>query len=217
MLRSEAIGQIKRGLGFVTATLTLGESIDDIIIKELQNAQRIFEQGKTLPWFLEEVATIPFVSGTGTYVLPADFIRERDDDPLYYVDSATSRPVFIPKGDWAVLAKAWQGVDDDTPLAYATTPGNQFQVFPTPDFSGDFLLKYYKHDVVLDAEMENLWLEHAPEALIGKAGWIIAGNRGNAQAQGVFKAQFTDAWDALFREVVARDTESYRYRMGGQL
>src|SRR3982751_3369172 len=90
MLRSEAIGIIKRGLGF-------RQTQDAAIVAALQQAQRDLEHGKTLPnWMLEVDSPIAVTANVSTVATPSLFLRLHEEYQPYYLD-ANGQRVYLPR------------------------------------------------------------------------------------------------------------------------
>src|SRR5688572_12731232 len=96
MTRDEAVALIAFRLGDRT-------DLNDRIIAEMRLAQTELELGPTLPWFLlTEMATATLYEGDDTMALPADFLREVDEDEsalwFYKVDADSDYQwVEVPK------------------------------------------------------------------------------------------------------------------------
>lgn len=208
MMRSEAIVRIQDGLGFSTRQ-------ESKIILRLQEAQRELEKGKTLPRFLvEEGAAFTLLSGASTVALPTDFLRMDDvnpphlvDEPTYYIDI---------KRDYKETLIANYEEDSGRPrVAYI---GNNFLHFITvADTNYVFSWNYYKAADILSSEIENAWLEHAPEWLIGEAGWRMAMDVRDKDAISIFEAMRKTARAAIFGEIIASDEASGPLMMGANL
>ena len=212
MDRDSAVSRVKRNLAFKTGT-----SLDTDIIEALQDAQVELEKGTTLPWFLEsEVSSISTVDGEERVKLPGDFIREWEDDPLWYyngdADEAADKWTPLAKDDLEELRRIYPG--EGAPEAYQLDI-KYFRIFPTPDDEYTLKMIYYKHDTVLTSNVENLWLEHFPWLLIGKAGVTIAAALRDKDAVGVFAVLEQDNYTAMVNDTEARRHASRRYIMGG--
>jgi len=163
MLRSEAITIIKRGLGF-------RQTQDAAIISALKQVQRDLELGQTLPnWLLVFDVEIPVVAGTGAYVLPPGFIRLHDDYPPYFYDTYDT---------YVELSRR----RSDEPITtaemrhYVLLDKTRIEFNPVPKVAGIVYLTYYKAALPLDSDIENAWLKHAPNYMIGLAGLAVAGD-----------------------------------------
>jgi hypothetical protein len=177
MLRSEAITEIKVGLGF-------RQTQDTTIIRALKEAQRILELGHTLPdWLIEYDSPITVTADDPEVTLPTRFIRFHDDYQLYYTNSDSAR-VFIPRRNYTEAYQAYvaSGEEDDSvdspSSSYPQVVVQQGQtaglLIPTPTVSFTAYLTYYKGAEVLDTDIENGWLANTPDVLIGIAGMRVA-------------------------------------------
>ncbi len=210
MLRDEAISRIQRRLGFRSDLVSA-------ITEAIQDAQMRAEDSPTLPWFLiTEVSSITTTIGEERVQLPSDFLREYEDDALYYFNAAATddadKWVELPKDDLDFLRRKYPG--SGAPKAY-TIAGDYFRIFPTPDAVYTLKSMYYQADLVLTDNVENLWLKHAPFMLINDAGNEIAADIGNKEAAAKFASGYQRALLALAGENEARKHENRRYVMGG--
>ena len=129
MTRDEAVTRIQRTLGFTTANTT---EIRDA----LQDSQVELERSAELPWFLlSEVASISTVKDEERILLPTDFLREWEDDALWYfngtADLDADKWVPLTKDDIQFL-RGHRPSTGPPPEAYAID-GLYFRIFPTPD------------------------------------------------------------------------------------
>ena len=210
MDRAAAVSRVQQKLAFRT-------DLETEIIEALQDAQVELEKETTLPWFLQsEVSSISTVDGEERIKLPSDFIREWEDDPLWYYNaSAAEDPdkwAPLAKDDLEELREAYPG--EGAPKAYQLDV-KYFRLFPTPD--GVYVLKmiYYKHDTTLATNVENLWLEHFPLLLISKAGLSVATSLRDKDAIGVFAVMEQQHYRSMVNDTEARRHASKRYIMGG--
>ena len=172
MNRTAAIAIIKRGLGF-------RQTQDSAIIAALMQVQRDLESGKSLPsWMLVFDAPIAVTTNVATATLPTGFLRFHEDYNPYYVNSSGG-VVSVPRRR-----------DDEATEAYpATAPasGSYPQVFvqrnkttielvPKPMVTFTMYLTYYKAGLLLDSDIENVWLANAANYIIGLAGVQVAGD-----------------------------------------
>ncbi len=210
MLRSAAVSRIQQTLGFRS-----DKSAE--IILALQDVQVQLEKGKTLPFFLKtEVQNRNTVSGEERVPIPTDFIREYDEDPLWYFNGSAADVEDV----WTSLAK------DDLQVLRDTYPGEgapkayhldhlYYRIFPTPDAAYNLKHIFYKNDMGLSSDIENLWLEHEPWLLIGMAGQMISGALSNDHAFALFQKWETEGRARMFGDTQARQHNSRRYIMGG--
>lgn len=206
MTRSEAILSIKRGLGF-------RQTQDTAILAALKEAQRNLELGKTLPpWLVEFDTPIPITNGSNVVTLPTGFIRLHDEYDLYYVNSSGAN-VFIPRKNYKEAYQAFvaSGGADDSPVNSSTSPYPRAFVIlnkvegiliPTPTVSFTAYLTYYKAATVLDSDIENAWLLHAPDYLIGLAGMTVAGNLRDKDALAEFTRRAKLGGSGLMGDII---------------
>lgn len=206
MLRSEAILNIKRGLGFRTTQ-------DTAIIAALQEAQRDLELGKTLPNFLIEFdAPIAVTSGVNSVTLPTGFIRLTDEYDMFYVNSSGAN-VTLPRKNFTEAQQAFVGSGEPDASAVIPAAGSYPEVFsvinkteailtPTPMVTFTAYLSYYKAAAVLSSDVENAWLLHAPNYLVGMAGMIVAGNLRDKDALAEFSRRAKMGGNSLLADVI---------------
>ena len=250
-MRSSAVSRIQRRLGF-------RKDLAAAILDELISAQEVFERGvpvpivasaymgrflagggSFLPWFLRsEVTSAVTCAGEERVSVPADFIREWDDDALYYFNpNPNPVPPYLP-GNWWPLEKNelsynrmrwgphWPSMtppfpqpppqpDFPGPRAYSLD-GFYFRIFPLPDQVYQLKLIYYAHDAPLDPvnDTENKWLKHAPYVLIGEAGYQMAATARDNDRMQYFEKMRDEALARAFVDTIAQDAEGRRYIMG---
>lgn len=211
MLRDDAVNRIKRRLLNRT-----GSGLDTSIVESLQDAQERLEQEEMLPWFLiSEVSSILTTSNEERIPLPSDFLREIDEDSLWYYDaSATNEDdqwTALAKDDTEALRKAYPG--SGSPKGYSLI-GDYFRIFPTPDAAYTLRMIYYEKATALTANIENDWLKHAAWWLIGEAGADIALSIGMSEAAQRFTEQAATSKRRVIIDTIARE-ESSRSRVKG--
>ena len=215
MTRDEAIALIQQQLGFRT-------DLESTIILNLKAAQLLLEKEPTKPWFLlSEDSYVRTTAAEQRLQLPSDFLQEAEEAVLRYVpdedddaDVDTSNEVELVKEDYDVLRVNYKSNVEGPPEAYALV-GEYFRLFPTPD--DDYLIRmiYYKQDTVLDTNVENAWLKHAPYVLMGKAGWQIASALRDSFAQTTFSKWEAQGRVILFSQNEARAHVNRSYQVGG--
>jgi hypothetical protein len=205
MIRSTAVSIIKRGLGF-------RQTQDSAIIAALQQAQRDVELGQTLPnWLLAFDQPITVISGAPTASLPTGFIRFHDDYPVYYLSGVSQ--IFLSKRNPTEAYQAYVASgspDDDSLILTAGTYPRVFtqrnkttvQFYPTPMLNLTVYATFYKAAVTLDADVENAWLQYAPNYLIGLAGVMVAGDLRDKGAEQKFNTMAQIGHKALIGDIV---------------
>lgn len=199
MLRSEAIADIQRTLGYRS------DKHDEIVLT-LKKAQNQLETGLTPPWFLEEEEPLATVGGQPRVALPDDFWVERDPGP--HIGGS----FLIKRGEReAILAHGKSS--GSQPSIYTLQPAH-LKLYPIPDAAYTITFPYYKHDTVLDTDIENGWLKHAPLVLIGSAGVLLAADLRNATAMAKFSEQLQTGQELMYRQQGQHETANYRVVMG---
>jgi hypothetical protein len=212
VLRDAAVVRIQRGLGFRT------DQVDNIV-EALQEAQRLLERGRTLPYFLlEEDQDIAVVADERSVALPERFLREHPEERMHFYDSAGALR-FLEKMDFDYIHPSFVDEDSGQPTAYVLRK-NTLEIFPLPDADYTLVWSYYKGAESLATNLENAWLEEeygAPEVLIGRAGMIVAADLTNATAFAKFQAMFNEAFVGMIADGVQRDQENNPLYMNGRL
>ncbi len=210
MLRSKAVTRIQETLGFRTDQETG-------IIERLQEVQQIFERRAELPWFLlTEVSSISTTSGEERIPVPSDFLREWEEDPLWYFVAGTGSDADtwtqLEKDDLGTLRARFKV--PGPPKAYALDDIN-LRIFPEPDDIYTLKMIYFKTDQLLISDIENLWLTHLPYLMIGKAGAMLAGALRDTVAAQQFNVWQAEGFDLMRQDNEMRLHVNRRYVMGG--
>jgi hypothetical protein len=217
MTRDEAVAFIKFGLGNRTDT-----GLDTAIVDRMKQAQRLLEQGRSLPFFLKlEDQTFSLPSGSVDVPFPAGFLREVQDETFHYTNTqtASNNVIYLQKvdpreGNTEVFTTP---VDPGRPRAYAIMKAG-FRFFPMRDTTYSLLFSYYKTAGTLDSNVaDNAWLVNAPDVLIGRAGALIAEVIAHDRAKAAFDQQFMIAWQSAFAEGILREEENDPLMLGGRL
>lgn len=213
MTRDEAVAEIKRILGFRTGT-----THDSAIIQQLKTTQERLEREPELPYFLRtEVSSITTEASEERIALPSDFLMEWEEDALWHfntdADSDAETWTALYKDELAFLRKSLPG--EGKPQAYAFD-GSYFRLFPTPDAEYTIKMIYFGADTVLDTNVENKWLRHLSELLIGDAGAMMAAGMRDASAITVFANMKASGKAKLVTQQSALDGAGRRYVMGGE-
>lgn len=207
MKRDEAVLRIQRNLGF-------RKDLDAVIIDALQDSQEELEREPFLPWFLREddFTSLATTADVEKVALPAGFLREVEDDGLYYYDTTEATYTSLGKEDIEFLRRVLPGTG--APQAYWLSKDSIF-IFPTPDAIYTLRLIYYKADTKLATNVENAWLKHAFDLVIGVAGQKVAAPIRDANAFNIFKEMEAKARARMLADSEAREHEHRRYIMGG--
>lgn len=206
MDRAAAVRRIQRGLGWRS-------NLEYDIIMSLQEAQRDLERGKSLPEFLlVEDATLTVTAGTGEIALPTNFLR-RSSHKLRYTLDNSDKPQFV---EWRNLNEAlaqWGGADSRSPQVVVLR-NSTLLFYPERDKPYTVTWSYYKKDAVLSTNIQNLWLQNAPELLIGLAGMSIAADAKNSNALATFTNMYKMARQTWFNEIVVQEMDDGPLIMG---
>ena len=212
MTRSEAIARVHLHLGFRS-------NLDTEIIDALQDAQVTLEEDEFLPWFLlVEVASISTVADEERVPTPADFIRESEETALWFYDAAADedeRWNELEKADIDTLRNVYQDKTGE-PEAYALDQ-RYFRIKPIPDAIYTLKLgSYYAQDTVLSSDVENNWLKHVPDLMIGRAGMKLASASRDQVAYQEFERMASRGMATLIKQNTAREMANRRLVMGGE-
>lgn len=210
MDRDTAVLRVADGLGFKTG-------MDARIVLRMQEAQRYLEQGKTLPWFLiEEDDTLTLAEGENSVALPEDFLRETDEGLMRYTPTGYTYPTYVKRRDFDDSMDAYSDVAPAGPKVYVVRKASLY-FFPSADRAYTLTWSYYKRGALLSAgDTENEWLEFAPEVLIAETGKRMARDLRDAGALQLFTDMYSEARDALYREMIVRELASGPSQMGGE-
>lgn len=210
MTRDEAVALIAGRLGGRTG-------IDAMIVNELKAAQTMLEGATVLPWFLIVGAIISVIASplSGRWNIsipfPADFLREVDGVLLEFEDPDVPDK-FVPIPKVTFDDQTWLGLEGKSE-AYAVF-GEYIYPRPAPDAGFRYWFQYHARAASLSTNIENVWLEHIPLLLVGKAGFAIASSLGNAAAAGLFAGDVTKAETDLRNINTAREEASLNRYMG---
>ena len=214
MTRDEAVTIIQQQLGFRT-------DLTSTIITTMKLAQVQLEVGPTLPWFLlSEKSHIFTLPEEERVPVPNEFIEEYEESALVYKpDDTTQEDVILGKRDLDTMFKKFSAINDPTitrePQFYAIR-GVYFILFPTPDAIYRIQMTYYRKGVVLDTNVENVWLKHIPYLLIGKTGNMLPAPIKTDKMQAQFSAWENEGRLTIFGKDESRThTGRDDYAMGG--
>lgn len=246
MLRSQAVSRVQRRLGF-------RQDLASAILDELMNAQEVFERGvpvpivasaymgrflagggSFLPWFLRtEVENAYTIANEERVPVPLDFIREWDDDALYYYNPAADPT--LGQNQWVPLVKdalnynrvkygalypVTTQINRDAisapPIRAYSLDGKYFRIFPTPTDVYQLKMIYYGNDTPLDPANDgtNKWLTYAPNVLIGEAGYNVAATARDNDRMTYFEKLRDESLARAYVDTIGQDAEGSRYIMG---
>jgi hypothetical protein len=215
MNRTVAVQRINEGLGFMAD----GNALEAKIILRLQEAQRDLEKGKTLPKFLlQEDQTLSFLSGDHTVALPDGFLRLDDEVLPHFTPSTSDLPTFLTKKSYmdAVVANILETNEAVAPSVFVLRR-TVIDFITTADQDYTLLWNYYKAADALTTDIENAWLENAPEWLIGEAGYRIAQSARDSDAMAIFEDIRKRGRAAIFAEDLLQDESGGPFVMGANL
>ena len=209
MTRDEAIAEIQWHLG------NRSDLFDQIVLA-LQRAQRQLELGRTLPWFLkEEDDTLSLSVGSADVAFTTGFLREEQDEAFHY--AGTNGIVYLEKVNLDIGNKRFSDTDSGRPRAYAIREAS-WKFWPERDTAYDLTYTFYKSAGALTSNVtDNAWLVNAPEALIGKAGGIVAAVIAHDRAKALFDEMFMIAFAEVIAENEMRERENKPLYIGGRL
>lgn len=147
--------------------------------RELGLIQQKLEGDPFLPWFLvSDVTAIAIVAAESETALPADFLREFDDYPVYIYTSTDSEDTLkrLIKDDFDILETEYPvgSAVVAEPIKYAVV-GGDFVWFPVPDDNYVGVWRYYKKATALsDSVLENEWTANAADLLVAELGEVMA-------------------------------------------
>jgi hypothetical protein len=174
----------------------------------MQEEQRDLERGKTLPDFLlVENSPIALTAGVGLWPLPTNFLRRSNQLIRYYIGpTGLVLGTTIPWREFDAAFDTFESADPAPPVVAVLQFANILFV-PTPQEDTSLIWTYYRKADVLTADIENLWLQYAPELIIGGAGLRIAKDKRDANAIALFGDMYKQARSTWFAETITQETE----------
>lgn len=221
MDRDTAVARVNDAIGFRPS----GHDLTARIILRFQEAQRNLEKGKTLPRFLlVEDETLTLTEGDSTAALPAGFLRVFDEEGLRFTPEDSDFPVFLEQRFYRAAVEANFRVDSSViTQTEAVAPSiyiirsDVVDFITTADTTYTLTWSYYKAADTLETNIENAWLEFAPEWLIGEAGLRIAMSLGDKKAVEEFTFLRDSGRAAVFGEEILQETAGGMIQMGRNL
>ena len=212
MTRSEAIAILKGRMAKYTGT-----DLDTSIINEMQLAQIELEGGVFWPWFmLTTEQSFATSAGVPNVAIPSNprFQMEWEEGAMWFYDASNTDEPYqeIGKDDYDDLRCLYPGTGQ--PKGY-DIQGEQIWFAPTPDAAYQYRWYYYSRQTVLDSDIENSWLLHAPDWLIAKTGVRIARSYvKDAELVGAFADDEQRAMNRVMTLHTARNEAQKRRIMG---
>jgi hypothetical protein len=212
MNRGEISSRIKIKLGF-----KLGTGLDADINSQIQQAQKELEEEPELPWFLKKAYSgLSTVALTQTVSVPADFLRELDDDQLFVRDTSSNETAVVADQQGFLRQRYPISDDPGTPKGYSIVNG-VFYFYPIPDAVYSIQGTYFASDTTLAADGDtNKWSFHLPEILIGKAGYVIASGLRDQMAMQDFAGVYGRAVQKLNEKNTADEAAGSKPVAGGE-
>lgn len=227
MTRDQAIELILMRCGMRQNDKTLQRAC----VLELQLAQQSkLERAGFKPWFLisetESTVTMPLEE---RIPLPRGFLQEYEEDCLWirsWDEDQEEVEGYVPPPYRVIVKDDYDTnkvrlYESNWPRAYAIV--NNYLIL-TPAPQGTFMLKmkYYKAGTLITADYgttegatSNVWLDNAPDWLIGETGAVIAGQYIKDEATAAqFRQQADAARSAVMIEHTARDEANRMRNMG---
>lgn len=200
-------------------------------VLEMQLAQQSkLERSGFKPWFLisetESTVTMPLEE---RIPLPKGFLQEYEEDCLWIRDwdedqeETPGYPIppyhVIVKDDYDI--NKVRRYESNRPYAYSIV-NNYIILTPVPQGTFMLKMKYYKAGALITGDYgseagdtSNVWLDNAPDWLIGETGAVIAGQYIKDEATAArFEKQAADARSAIMIEHTARDEANRMRNMG---
>lgn len=189
------------------------KDMEERIIAEMDLAQELtLEQHTWRPWFLaKDLEGVSLPAGESSFALPADFLDEVEDAVLWLVEPETGGYVECQKESVEDLRRFIPTTD--RPYAYAVDKGfvKLSQAVPA---ALNVSWQYMAKDVLMSAaNVETLWLKHAPDLVLAVLGAEIAGKHlQNPNLAGAFQADMGQAWQRLQAlDTAKREINQQRY------
>jgi hypothetical protein len=169
--------------------------------------------GAFIPWFLEsEEITLTAVIGNPNIALPADFLGEIEESPLYLYDtSATDIYTKLAKDDRDILQQKHQAAG--ITKGYSVN-ASYIKLAPTPDLAYSYRWRYYAKSASPTSNIENLWLKYAADLVIAELGAVMAKHLQNPTLEGIFHADAQTARNRLYVKHEALANTGRSYQMG---
>ena len=210
MTRDEAIELVMNRLGNRAGDTAL----EAAAVKEIQQVQRQLEGNAELPWFcLTYDAPLTTTTTTHTISVPDDFLLAAEDEELWLVETDGDE-VPLDKEEPDLLRDKYVRADAGQPVAYALI-GDKLWFGPKPDAAYSLKFSYFAKQTSLATDVENSWLKHASDLMIGELGLILAEQYlYNDKARAAFERQVQRARNRLDNLIATRELVNRRMQMG---
>jgi hypothetical protein len=209
MTRDEAVIDVQTVLGFKKVHA-------EKIIHLFQKYQTELELATVKPWFLlSEDSVFNTTAGENRVPLPSDFLQEYEDGALWYTPTDTLEPeVKLYKEFPDHLQKKYPRTASGFPTSYALI-GKYFVMYPTPAEAYPIRMRYYAKAELLSTDIENAWLRHVPNLLIGRAGAELAASLRDWKAKDMFDSMAAGTMGLLAASEEARENANLDLQIGG--
>lgn len=196
-------------------------TLDSLIIDVANLVQERLEQSQELPWFLfadtnVDGTNLTTVASTETVALPADFIREDEENEyVLFVQDTTAADTWVPLiRESYNKAKALR-TGEGRPEYYEILGTNLYLRY-IPDAAYTLRLLYFKRDDdIVAGTTENLWMKYAADWVLAETGLIMASDYVVMPAIAQhFREEAQRAQMHTYRETVARQEAGYMRSMG---
>ena len=214
MLRDAAVDLLMNRLGQRTGTTLKDQIIGEMVFVQ----ENLLEGNATQFWFtVQDSVGLVTAADTETVALPTDFMQEWEEGALYITETAGTKKE-VKKADWDSIAIHTSLLSTGLPEFYSIDTTN-ISLRKIPDIVYTLDMKYHAKQASLAgvtgdaANVENGWLEHASDWLIGETGTIIASQYLQSETMvKVFAAQAKMALDRLIKKNTAWE-EANKTRM----
>lgn len=211
MTLSEAIAEIRRGLGYRT-------TLESSIVGAIQSVQRTLEEGLSLPDFLLEFdATITVTADVEAITLPSSFLRMHDQYDMYYIDPDDDGRVELPRRTEKEARAAYGSLESPVyPRVWVRRSNTSGLLIPAPTVSATYYLTYYKAESVLSVggTTENKWLDNRPDLIVGSAGLEVCTAIGYKDGFDFFKQRMARGEKVRMGSIVDQELQGRGIIMG---
>lgn len=171
MTRDEAVREMTAICGFV-------RNQDALALTFLSTTQeRLEKNGEFLPWFLlTENASKQTIVGEERVGLPLRFLRENEEDALWYQNAGVWSPLDKMHLDdmRRLYPDGYVAPGGDTiPRAYSVDR-SYFRIRPLCTTSFPLRMIFFEADTPMAQSIENRWLTHASKWIVNEAGLLLA-------------------------------------------
>ena len=188
---------------------------------EIVLVQSELESEPFLPWFIISTEqTFTITSGDPNITLPSDFLREYEDEDMWYYNASSSpTKKKLEKMDIDDMTQWLRSTEANEPRAYAIV-GGQMILGPVPNDAaalGSIKTRYYQRaNVLSDLVSTNAWTLNADWLLVNRLGELMATQYIRDKVLGdAFAERAKMAYAKIIAAHVAREQANRRAQMGG--